>query len=71
MIVLNLDGIGRKSIKVTRFGGERSSIWEFVRKRIFRIRQVEVSYVNNKFNNKLMYEIYKSVAPSMKLYPNV
>ncbi|KAG5614406.1 hypothetical protein H5410_014230 [Solanum commersonii] len=67
----SLDGIGRKNIKVTRFGGKRSSIWEFVSKRILKTRQVEVSYMNNEFDNRLIYEIYKSVAPSMELHPNM
>lgn len=68
----SLDGVERKNIQVTRFGGnKRSSIWEFVSKRILKTRQVKVSYTNKEFDNRLIYEIYKSVAPSMELYPNM
>ncbi|KAK4366324.1 hypothetical protein RND71_014204 [Anisodus tanguticus] len=39
-------------------------------KRIPKARQVEVSYTNNVFENRLMYEIYKSLVPSMELHPS-
>ncbi|CAN4116825.1 unnamed protein product [Withania somnifera] len=62
---------GKKNIKVARLGGKRSSIWEFVKKRISKYQQVEVSNTNNDFESRLIYEIYKSAVPSMELNPTM
>jgi len=68
----SLDGVERKNVKVTTFGEKKSSIREFVSKKILKTQQVdEVSYANKEFENRLMYEMYKSVAPSMELHPNM
>ncbi|MCD9637716.1 hypothetical protein HAX54_021153 [Datura stramonium] len=40
-------------------------------KRIPKARQVELAYTNTEFENRLIYEIYKSMVPSMELYPNL
>ncbi|OIT03067.1 hypothetical protein A4A49_00253 [Nicotiana attenuata] len=39
-------------------------------KRIPKARQVQVGYTNTEFENRLMH-IYKSLVPSMELYPNM
>ncbi|XP_060195403.1 uncharacterized protein LOC132624677 [Lycium barbarum] len=43
----------------------------FGAKRIPKARQVELAYTNTEFENRLIYEIYKSMVPSMELYPNL
>lgn len=67
-----LDGVRRKNIKVTTFGEKKSSIHEFISKKNRKTQQVDkVNYANKEFENRLMYEIYKSAAPSMELHPNM
>lgn len=40
-------------------------------KRIPKAREIELAYTNTEFENRLIYEIYKSMVPSMELYPNL
>ncbi|CAN4083170.1 unnamed protein product [Withania somnifera] len=43
----------------------------FGTKRIPKAREVKLAYTNTEFENRLIYEIYKSIVPSMELYPNL
>ena len=43
----------------------------FGAKRIPKAREAKLGYTNTEFENRLIYEIYKSMVPSMELYPNL
>ncbi|KAL3346200.1 hypothetical protein AABB24_024907 [Solanum stoloniferum] len=52
-------------------GNVNNENYMFGRKRIPKAREIELAYSNSEFENRLIYEIYKSMVPSMELYPNL